>query len=258
VDQLTANRAKSLYEADAGTRQTWEDAQATALQDMAALKSAQAALATARLDLQRTVLTSPISGRVDTSTVTVGTLVTASQTTALTTVNQINPIYVDIPQSSVDVLKLRTQLAQGTLTAGDLAIHLKLEDGSAYPLPGKLKVSGVAVNTTSGAVTLRAEVPNPDGLLLPGMYVRAVLDQARDPAAILVPQAGVARDASGKAVSVVVDTDGKVVKRNLVVADVIDGQWRVTDGLKAGDRVIMEGSSKVQVGQVVHAVPFKN
>lgn len=253
--RLTAQRQQALLAADASSKQTVEDAQAALKEDEAALLSAQATLASARIDLARTRISSPISGRVDTSSVTEGALVTASQTTALTTVQTLDPINVDIPQSSVDLLKLRQQLTQGGLKDGSARIRLVLEDGSTYGQEGTLKVNGVAVNATTGAVTLRATVPNPDHVLLPGMYVRAVLTQAVDPAAILVPQAGVQRNATGSASALVVGGDGKVALRPVTVAQAIDNQWRVTQGLQAGDRVIVEGAAKVKPGQVVHAVP---
>ncbi|WP_022982708.1 efflux RND transporter periplasmic adaptor subunit [Ideonella sp. B508-1] len=253
--RLTAQRQQALRAADASSQQTLEDAQAALKEDEAALLSAQATLASARIDLARTRITSPIAGRVDTSSVTEGALVTASQTTALTTVQRLDPINVDIPQSSVDLLKLRQQLGQGGLKDGSARIRLVLEDGSAYAHEGTLKVNGVSVNTGTGAVTLRATVPNPEHVLLPGMYVHAVLTQAVDPAALLVPQAGVQRNASGAASALVVGADGKVEQRPVTVAQAIGNQWRVTQGLQAGDRVIVEGVAKVRPGQVVHAVP---
>jgi len=253
--RLTAQRQQALRAADASSQQAVEDAQAALKEDEAALLSAQATLASARIDLARTRITSPIAGRVDTSSVTEGALVTASQTTALTTVQSLDPINVDIPQSSVDLLKLRQQLGQGGLKDGSTRIQLVLEDGSTYAHEGTLKVNGVAVNTSTGAVTLRATVPNPEHVLLPGMYVRAVLTQAVDPAALLVPQAGVQRNASGSASALVVGTDGKVEQRPVTVAQAIGNRWRVTQGLKVGDRVIVEGVAKVRPGQVVHAVP---
>lgn len=253
--RLSAQRQQALRAADASSQQALEDAQAALKEDEAALLSAQATLTSARIDLARTRITSPIAGRVDTSSVTEGALVTASQTTALTTVQRLDPINVDIPQSSVDLLKLRQQLGQGGLKDGSARIQLVLEDGSTYAHEGTLKVNGVAVNTSTGAVTLRATVPNPEHVLLPGMYVRAVLTQAVDPAALLVPQAGVQRNASGAASALVVGADGKVEQRPVTVAQAIGNQWRVTQGLQAGDRVIVEGVAKVRPGQVVHAVP---
>lgn len=255
VARQTATRTQALVQAGAGTVQDQETAQSNLQQAQATLQAAQATLATARLDLNRTQIRSPITGRVDTSTVTAGALVTSSQTTALTTVAQMDPMMVDIPQSSVELLKLRQQLSSGKLKTGTLRIRLVLEDGSSYAHEGKLKVAGVTVNAATGAVTLRAEVPNPQGLLLPGMFVRAVLDQAEDPVALLVPQAGIARNSHGDATALVVEADGKVVERKVTVAQVINGQWRVTSGLAAGERLIVEGRNKVMVGQIVHAVP---
>ncbi|WP_157264030.1 efflux RND transporter periplasmic adaptor subunit [Azohydromonas aeria] len=252
--QLKARRQQELMNADAGTRQDLEDAQAALQQAKADLDTAQATLASAEIDLARTRIAAPIAGRIETSTVTPGALVTANQTMALTTVQQLDPILVDVPQSSVEVLKLRRQIASGALQGGEVAIRLKLEDGSTYAHAGKLQVSGVTVNTTSGAVTLRAKVPNPDGLLLPGMYVRAVLEQAQDPAAILAPQAGISRNARGEASALVVGADDKVQRRAVTVAEAVDGRWRVTQGLQSGDRLIVEGTGKVREGQIVRPV----
>jgi len=252
--QIKAQRTKALLEADAGSRQDAEDAAATLQQAHAELASARAALTTAQINLERTRITAPISGRVDTSTVTPGALVTANQETALTTVQQLDPMHIDIPQSSAELLKLRAQLAAGQLDGGSLAVKLVLEDGSTYAQPAKLQVRGVAVNTTTGAVTLRATVPNPQGVLLPGMFVRAVLDQASDPDALLLPQAAVSRNARGEASAWVVGADGKATKRAITVAEAVGNQWRVTAGLAAGERVIVEGTAKVREGQLVRAV----
>jgi membrane fusion protein (multidrug efflux system) len=198
----------------------------------------------------------PISGRIDTSTVARGALVTANQTVALTTVQQLDPMWVDVAQSSADWLRLRRQLDSGALKRGETAVGLTLEDGSRYEHDGVLQVQGVAVDTSSGAMTLRAQVPNPDGLLLPGMYVRVSLNQAVDPEAILVPQAGISRNARGDASALVVKDDGAIEKRAVKTAAAVKGQWRVTDGLKAGDRLVVEGVAKVKDGQLVHAVPI--
>lgn len=254
--ELKAKRQQELLAADAGTRQDLEDAQAALQQARAELETAEATLASARIDLARTRISAPIAGRIETSSVTPGALVTANQAGVLTTVQQLDPMLVDVPQSSVDVLKLRRQLASGALQGGELAIQLKLEDGSTYAHAGKLQVSGVTVNTTSGMVTLRAEVPNPDGLLLPGMYVRAVLEQAQDPAALLAPQAGISRNARGEASALVVGADDKVQRRGVTVAEAVEGRWRVTQGLQAGDRLIVEGTGKVREGQIVRPVPM--
>jgi membrane fusion protein (multidrug efflux system) len=254
--ELKAKRLHALVAADAGTQQDLEDAQAALLQAKADLQTALATQTNAQIDLDHTLIKAPLSGRVDTSSVAPGALVTANQTAALTTVQQLDPIWVDLPQSSVDLLKLRRQLDSGTLKSGVTEVRLTLEDGSAYPLPGQLQVRGVAVSTTTGTVTLRAQVPNPDGLLLPGMVLRATLSQAQDPAALLVPQAGISRSPRGDATALVVAPDGTVQQRAVTVDPVVvDGQWRVTQGLAAGDRVIVEGAGKVRPGQLVHAVP---
>lgn len=254
--RLKAQRQSELLAIDAISKQDHEDAQTVLQQAEADLAAAKAALETASINLERTRLTSPISGRVEASSVTPGALVTANQTTELTTVQQLDPIYVDIPQSSAEVLQLRKALAAGTLKAdGDAArIRVVLEDGSLYKHEGKLQFSGVTVNTTTGAVTLRALVPNPERLLMPGMYVRAKLENGTDPEALLVPQQGIGRDNAGRATALVVGDDGKVELRSVTVAETVDKNWRVTDGLAAGDKVIVEGSGKVRPGQRVNAV----
>jgi membrane fusion protein (multidrug efflux system) len=255
--RLKARRQAELLAIEAISKQDEEDAQASLQQAEADLASARAALATASIDLERTRITSPIGGRIEASSVTPGALVTANQETALTTVQQLDPIYVDIPQSSAEVLQLRKALAAGTLQSdADNAarIRLILEDDSVYPHEGKLQFSGVTVNTGTGAVTLRALVPNPERLLLPGMYVRARLEKGTDPAALLVPQQGIGRDNAGRPTALVVLADGKVEKRNVTVAEVVGQNWRVTGGLAAGEKVIVEGSTKVTPGQTVQAV----
>ena len=255
--QLKAKRQSELLAIQAISQQDHEDAQASLKQAQADLASAKAALDTARINLERTRITSPIAGRAEVSTVTQGALVTANQETALTTVQQLDPIYVDIPQSSVQLLQLKQALASGQLKqAGKegVQIQLVLEDGSAYPHAGQLQFSGVSVNTGTGAVTLRALVPNPEHLLLPGMYVRAQINQAKDPDALLVPQQALSRDGSGRASVWVVAQDGKAEQRAVTTAEAVGQSWRVTSGLKAGERIIIEGAGKVRSGQIVHAV----
>lgn len=254
--RLKAKRQAELLAIEAISTQDHEDAQAALQQSEADLASALAAQQTARINLDHTRIVSPIGGRIEASSVTPGALLTANQETALTTVQQLDPIYVDIPQSSAEVLQLRQALASGKLsTAGGNAvgIQLQLENGSTYPYEGRLEFSGVTVNTTTGAVTLRALVPNPQHLLMPGMYIRARLEQGVDPQALLVPQQGIGRDNAGRATALVVLSDGKVDLRNVTVAEVVGQRWRVTSGLAAGERVIVEGASKVQPGQIVHA-----
>ena len=255
--RLKAKRQTELLAIEAISKQDNEEAQASQQQAEADLASARAALETARINLERTRIASPIGGRVETSSVTPGALVTANQETALTTVQQLDPIYVDIPQSSAEVLQLRKDLASGKLKSdGDNAarIQIVLEDGSLYKHDGKLQFSGVTVNTTTGAVTLRALVPNPERLLLPRMYVRARLEKGLDPQALLVPQPAIGRDNAGRATALVVGADGKVEQRRVTVAEVVGQNWRVTEGLKAGERVIVEGTAKVRAGQAVNAV----
>ena len=256
--RLKAKRQAELLAIEAISQQDHEDAQVAQQQAEADLAAARAALETASINVERTRITAPIGGRVESSSVTPGALVTANQETALTAVQQLDPIYVDIPQSSAEVLQLRKDLASGRLKSesgeGGARIGLILEDGSVYAHPGKLQFSGVTVNTTTGAVTLRALVPNPERLLLPGMYVRAQLDKGTDPAALLVPQPAIKRDSAGRASALVVLADGKIEQRSVAVAEVVGQNWRVTDGLKAGERVIVEGAAKVRAGQLVSAV----
>lgn len=252
--EMKAARQAALLQAEVGTPQDNEDAQAAVLQAKAELQSAQATQVNAQVELDRTRIVAPIAGRVDTSSVARGALVTANQTTALTTVQQLDPIWIDVAQSSADWLRLRRQLDSGALEKGETSVGLTLEDGSRYAHEGVLQVQGVAVDVSSGAMTLRARVPNPEGLLLPGMYVRVSLTQAVDPNAILVPQAGISRNARGDASAWVVQDDGAVQKKAVTTAGAVNGQWRITEGLHAGDRLVLEGSGKVKDGQIVHAV----
>jgi membrane fusion protein (multidrug efflux system) len=254
--QLTAKRNAGLAKIDAISQQDNEDAQAALLTAAAEVKVAQAGVDTARINLAYTTITSPISGRIETSTVTPGALVVANQDNVLTTVQQLDPIYVDVTQSTTDLLRLKRQLADGTLQGNatdEAPITLLLEDGSTYAHQGQLKFSGVSVNESTGTVTLRAVVPNPDGLLMPGMYVRAVLDQGHDDNAILLPQKSVTRSKDGST-SVLVVVDGKVERRALTISRAVDNQWWVTAGLKAGEQVITEGGQKVRIGETVQPV----
>jgi membrane fusion protein (multidrug efflux system) len=251
--QTTAKRDAELVKINAISQQTNEDAQATLLTAAADVQVAEAEVQTARINLAYTRITSPVSGRIETSTVTPGALVVANQDSALTTVQQLDPIYVDVTQSTTELLRLKRDLASGVLQSngnGEARISLKLDDGSTYNQQGRLKVSGVSVNEGTGTVTLRAEFANPDHLLLPGMYVRAVLEQARDDQAILIPQKAVNRSASGVTTALLV-VDGKVEQRELTVDRAVGNQWWVTAGLKAGDQLIVEGGQKVRAGAAV-------
>ncbi len=257
--KLKADRYKELVKINAISKQDNDDAQAALQQGEADVAAARAALATAKINLDFTRVVSPITGFVSTSTVTPGALVTASQDVALTTVQQLDPIYVDVIQSSSDLLKLKRDIASGKLSGTaqkEIPVRVVLEDGSTYAHPGKLKFSGISVNTTSGAVTLRAVVPNPEGILLPGMYVHALIDVAEDKAAILVPQRAVTRNTRGEPTVLLVDANQKVVQQTLETSGAQGEQWRVTKGLEAGDRVIMDGILGISVGSEVKAVPF--
>lgn len=253
--QSTARRDAELVKINAISQQDNEDAQATLLTAAADVQVAEAEVETARINLAYTRITSPVSGRIETSTVTPGALVVANQDSALTTVQQLDPIYVDVTQSTTQLLRLKRDLASGVLQSngdGQARVSLKLDDGSTYNQQGRLKVSGVSVNEGTGTVTLRAEFANPDHLLLPGMYVRAVLEQARNDQAILVPQKAVTRSASGVITALLV-VDGKVEQRQLSIDRAVGNQWWVTAGLKAGDQLIVEGGQKVRAGAAVQA-----
>ncbi|MEO5793700.1 MAG: efflux RND transporter periplasmic adaptor subunit [Rhodoferax sp.] len=254
--KLQASRYKELVAIKAVSQQEADNAAATELQGEADVASAKAALQTAKINLDYTRIVAPIGGRIGRSSVTVGALVTANQTAALATVQKLNPMYVDITQSSSALLVLRRAQAQGTLGSGTAKVTLRLEDGSTYPLDGKLKFTDVTVDQTTGAVTLRAEFPNPHAELLPGMYVRAVLAQAVAEQALLVPQPAVSRDSTGKPVAFVVAADGKLEQRTLVTDRAIGDQWLVTSGLQAGDKLVVEGQQKAKPGAAVDAKPM--
>jgi len=188
--------------------------------------------------------------------VTPGALVTANQVTAMATVQQMDPIYVDVTQSSSALLALRRSLASGDLKTGTTKVKLLLEDGSSYALAGKLQFSDVTVDQGTGAVTLRAEFPNPKGELLPGMYVRAVVEEGVLEQAVLVPQPAVSRDTTGKPVAFVVAADGKLEQRALQTSRAIGDQWLISSGLKAGDKLVVEGQQKARAGMPVDAKPL--
>lgn len=256
ADRLTAERQAALARIEAVSQQDAQDAAAALKQAQSDVAAAQAALQTARINLARTTITSPIDGWIDVSAVTRGALVTAEQTTALTTVRQFDPIQVDITQSSADLLKLKRDIAAGRVqqvSADEAQVKLLLEDGSTYAQAGRLRFSGVSVNTGTGAVTLRAVFANPDGLLLPGMYVRAVLDTAVADDALTVAQQAVTRDAQGGTSVLVVDAAGVVQRRTITVDRAVGNRWRVSQGLSVGERVVIEGQQKVKPGDRVQA-----
>ncbi len=252
--EVNAARNAALVEIDAISRQLYDESLALVQQTAADVAVAQAALDNARINLAYTRIVAPISGRTSLSTVTPGALVTANQVAVLTTISQLDQVYVDVTQSSTDLLNLKSDLAQGRFERvgqGDARIRIKLEDGLVYPHPGRLQFSGVSVDPGTGAVTLRAVVPNPDGLLMPGMYVRAQLDTGVTPQALLVPQQAVTRDTTGQASVLVVDAASKVERRAVNLDAAVGNRWMVVAGLVAGERVIVDGLQRVRPGDLV-------
>ena len=252
--KLKAERYKGLVEINAVSKQDNDDAQAAALTANANIAAQKAAVDSARINLGYTRVLAPISGRVGKSSVTPGALVTASQATALATVQDLSKIYVDLTQSSAEMLKLQRDLATGQLgRSGSALVTLKLEDGSTYPIPGRLEFSDVTVDPTTGSVGLRATFDNPNGVLLPGMYVRAVLGKGVANSGMLIPQAAVSRDPKGNATVMVVGAKGAAEPRVIATSQTIGDKWLVTSGLKPGDQVIVEGLQKVRPGAPVKA-----
>ncbi len=242
--QEQAQRYKLLVADQAVSKQQYADANAAYLQSKAAVEQA-------RINLRYTKVLSPISGRIGRSAVTEGALVTNGQANAMATVQQLDPIYVDVTQPSTALLRLRRELASGQLErAGDNAakVSLKLEDGSQYPLEGRLEFSEVSVDEGTGSVTIRAVFPNPNNELLPGMFVHAQLQEGVKQKAILAPQQGVTRDLKGQATALVVNAQNKVELRVIKADRVIGDKWLVTEGLNAGDKIITEGLQFVQPG----------
>ncbi|NJC87119.1 MAG: efflux RND transporter periplasmic adaptor subunit [Desulfuromonas sp.] len=257
--RLKAERFRELVTIKAVSQQDFDDASAALLQAEADVESARAAVENARINLDYTSVKAPISGRIGRSSVTTGALVKASQDATLATIQQLDPVYVDVTQSTADLLRLRQSLASGLLKNGgtnQAQVRLLLEDGTAYAQAGTLKFSEVTVDQSTGSVTLRNLFPNPEQLLLPGMFVRAVLEEGVDEQAILVPQRGVTRNPAGNAMAMVVGNEEKVEPRMIKVARTVGDSWLVSEGLKAGDRVILEGIQKARPGTVVKAVPF--
>ncbi|MEW5683393.1 MAG: efflux RND transporter periplasmic adaptor subunit [Pseudomonadota bacterium] len=255
--KLKADRYRELVAINAVSKQDNDDAQAAAQAAQATVQAQRAAVQQARINLDYTKVRAPVSGRISRSTVTPGALVTANQATAMATVQNLDTIYVDVTQTAADLLKLRQAMAKGSVGAPTSAdVRLILEDGSVYPIPGKLTVSDITVDPGTGSVGLRATFPNPDGALLPGLYVRARLEQGVATQAILVPQAAVSRDAKGGATVYVVDAAGKAQLRNIAVSRTVGDQWLVTGGLKAGEQVIVEGLQRVRPGGAVKAAPI--
>jgi membrane fusion protein (multidrug efflux system) len=257
--QAKANRYKTLVAINAVSKQDFDEAVATAGQGEADILTGKAAVETAQLNLGYAKVTAPISGRIGKAKVTEGALVTASEATQLATIQQLDPIYFDFTQSSTEMLHLKRELDAGHLKSvapGQAKVSLLLEDGSPYPLEGKLIFSDITVDPTTGMVTLRAEFPNPDGLLLPGMFARAKLEQAVEKGAITVPQRAVTRNPDGTGSVFLVTPDNKVEPRIVKTTTAIGNKWLVTSGLQTGDVVILEGFQKIRPGGTVVPVPF--
>ncbi|WP_228529952.1 efflux RND transporter periplasmic adaptor subunit [Diaphorobacter caeni] len=257
--QTNARRNAELVKIDAVSRQVHDDSQAAVLQAQSDVAVATANVETARINVGYTQIKSPIAGRTTTSTVTPGALVTANQTNVLTTVSQIDPLYVDFTQSSGEVLALKNALSSGRLqgTGKDEArILIRLDDGSDYAHPGRLQFSGVNVNPTTGSITLRAIVPNPDGLLMPGMYVRGMLQSGVNDSALLAPQQAVTRDPAGNASVLLVGAENKLERRRIVTGAALGSRWEVVSGLKAGDSILVDGTLRVKEGDTVKPVPW--
>ncbi len=253
--RVRAGRLAPLAKMEAVSQQDYTDAAATARQAAAAVDQQRAALQTAQVNLGFTRVPAPISGRIGRSLFTVGALVTANQAEPLATIQQLDPIFVDIQQSTAELLRLRRTLAQGDVMPARAAVRLRLEDGSDYNLAGTIQFSEVVVDPATGTVTLRASFPNPQGVLLPGMFVRAMFSQAVDTRAFLVPQQAVSRDPQGNATVLIVGPNNRAVQRK-VLADRTQGEfWVVTGGINAGDRIITQGTGRARPGQPVKPVP---
>ncbi|AQT66484.1 TPA: efflux RND transporter periplasmic adaptor subunit [Serratia marcescens] len=251
--RLKSQRYAALVKENGVSQQDADDAKAAYLAAVASVAQYQAALETARINLAYTQVRAPIAGRIGISSVTPGALVTASQSDALATLRALDPIYVDLTQSSAQLLKLRRQ--QAALQRGAVTpVAIKLEDGTPYAHAGKLELTEVAVDEATGSVTLRAVFPNPEHELLPGMYVHATVDNGVDPKAILAPQQGITRNAKGEATALVVDEQNKVAQRTVSAERVVGSNWLIGSGLNEGDRLIVEGTSKVTIGAAVKPV----
>jgi len=257
--KLKAERYGELVKVNAVSKQDFDDTDAAFKQAGADVAANKAAVDTARINLDYTRIVAPISGRVGISTVTPGALLTANQTIALTTVQQLDPIYVDVIQSSAELMRMKHALESGLLKrAGPDAVIVKLllDDNIHYALEGKLEFSDVTVDQGTGSVTLRAVFPNPKHDLLPGMFVRAILEEGVNEQGLLVPQQGVTHDTRGNATALVLGADGKVELRVLELGDALGDKWVVKNGLNAGDQLIVDGLQKIKPGATAQAVPI--
>lgn len=259
--QLRAKRLQELLAERAVSQQEYDDAAAALKQIQADIQYGKATVETAAINLKYTTITAPISGRIGRSAVTEGALVTAHQPLALATVQQIDPMYVDVTQSTADILRLRQQLEKGQIDQNgknQQKVSLLLDDSTEYPLKGNLKFRDVTVDPATGSVILRVVFPNPKGVLLPGMFVRAMVQEGVKKKAIVIPQQAVSRDPKGNPYVFIVDAQSKVQQRQIALDRAIGSEWLVSSGLAQGDRVIVEGIVKVQPGIPVKVVLFEN
>jgi len=259
--RLKSDRYKELASVNAISRQDYDDAISSLGQSEADVSSAKANVESSRINLAYTHVDAPISGRIGKSSITPGALVTASQATAMATIQQLNPIYVDVTQPSAALLRLKKAMAQGDIQksgASAAKVRLRLEDGSFYPFDGTLEFSDVTVDQDTGAITLRAIFPNPHTDLLPGMYVRAVLEEGVKEQGLLVPQQAVSRDSRGKPMAYVVGTSNKLERRELETERAIGDQWLIRSGLKAGDQLVIDGHQRASPGAEVKPVPWQS
>ncbi len=255
IAHLTVKRYVPLVGTKYISQQEYDQAIADARQADAAVIAAKATVESARINLAYTKVTAPISGRIGKSTVTEGALVTNGQTTELATVQQLDPIYVDVTQSSNDFMRLKQSVEQGNLHKENATsnVELVMENGQTYPLKGTLQFSDVTVDESTGSITLRAVFPNPQHTLLPGMFVRARIDEGVQPDAILIPQQGVSRTPRGDATVLIVNDKSQVEARPVVASQAIGDKWLISEGLKSGDQVIVSGLQKARPGEQVKA-----
>lgn len=258
VLRVKEGRYRQLVGSNAISKQEYDDAVAQVRLAEADVAATQAELRNAEINLGYSIVRAPISGQTNRSTVTAGALVTANQDNPLVTIQRLDPIYVDINQSSAELLRLRQQLSQGSLnTSNNTTVKLKLEDGSEYPIEGRLAFADASVNPDTGTVTLRAVFPNPNYLLLPGMFATAKIVQGEVPNAYLIPQAAITRTPTGQAMAMLVGADGKVVSRPVTTNGTQGNAWIITQGLNPGDKVIVDGIAKVKPDQQVVAKPYQ-
>jgi membrane fusion protein (multidrug efflux system) len=251
---ITAKRYQALSKINGVSAQDVENYDAAAAEDRADVLSDKASLETARINLQRTRILAPISGKIGVSSYTEGALVTSGQTTALSTIQAIDTMYLDVTRTSLEGLRLRQEMASGTLQAGDISVQLILEDGSAYGELGHLLFSDVTVDPTTGSVTIRSVFPNPNHVLLPGMFVQAKLNEGTQKSALLIPQNVVTRGSDGTSTVFVVDSNNRVTSKKVMANTAYGNDWIVTSGLKAGDRVLTSGLQQVSAGSQVSPI----